>query len=179
MKLFLKVNTISLIIIIVSFISISEMSTAQSPVTKFRNLVSEKKYEEAALIAPQALAEMPNDADFSISVGDVYFELEEYNNALDAYRKAFKINNKNNSYVAKIADALSALNQTKEAIDELQKILNKDKKNVELIISLANAYLTADDINNAQLQITNARSIDSKNPRVFFMLGNIYYKQSI
>jgi len=175
----MKNASLTTIFILILFFAITDVAVSQTAVSNFRNLVAEKKLEEAAAIAPQALNELSNDANFAIAVGDVYFELEEYQHALNAYQQARRINNKDNKIVAKVAFALSALGRTKDAINEVRPVLDKDKKNVSLIIALADAYLKADDITNAQLQITNARSIDNKNPEVYSMLGNIYFKQNI
>ena len=171
MKLFLNV-------ILILFFA-GYIVSAQGNISTFRAYVQEKEYEKASELAPSILTEHSNDIATIVLVGDVYYELEDYTKALDAYSKANSIKGADNKVTAKVANALTALNQTKEAVDLVEKALSKDKKNVDLLISLAKAYLVAGNIRNAELQITNARNYDSKNPEVFSMLGDIYYNQSI
>ena len=165
-------------IIAISFLSIS-ITFAQNSTSQFRNFVLQKDFERAGEVAQNALNENPNDFELAITVGDVYFELEEFNNALDAYSRARNINSRDNRAAAKVANALVALGRAKEAIDDLRKLLDKDKRNMELILALANAYLANGETRNAEMQVTNARSIDSKNPNVFSMLGKIYFEQNV
>jgi superkiller protein 3 len=165
-------------IIAISFLSIS-IAFAQNSASQFRSFVNQKDFEKAGEVAQNALNENPNDFELAITVGDVYFELEEFNSAFDAYSRAKNINSKDNSAAAKVANALVALNRPKEAIDDLKKLLDKDKRNMDLLIALANAYLANGETRNAEMQVTNARSIDSKNPNVFSMLGKIYFEQNV
>ena len=165
-------------VVLILFTAVS-FSFGQVSLTTFKALVQDKDFEKAADLAPSILTEHSRDADILALVGDVYFELEDYTKALDAYSRASDINKTNNKIIAKVATTLSALSRSKEAITLVDNALKKDKKNVDLLIALANAYLTADDIKNAELQIMNARNYDSKNPEVYYMLGNIYCNQSI
>ena len=171
MKLFLNV-------ILILFFA-GNVVLAQGNISTFRAYIQDKEYEKASELAPTILAEYSNDIAIITLVGDVYYELEEFTKALDAYTKANSIKGADNKINVKVARTLTSLNRTKEAIELVDKALSKDKKNVELLIVLARAYLTAGNIRNAELQITNARNYDSKNPEVYSMLGDIYYNQSI
>lgn len=152
---------------------------SQNSAMSFRNYLQEKDFERAGSIAQNVLNENPRDFQLTVSVGDVYFELEEYDKALDAYTKARNINSNDSKIFAKLGRTLIALNRPQEAITDLRKALDKDKKNVELILELANAHLVAGEIRNAELQVSNARSINDKNANVFAMLGKIYYEQNV
>ena len=165
-------------IIAVSFFSIS-IIFAQNSTSKFRAFLANKDFEQAGEVAQSALNENPNDFELAISVGDVFFELEEFNKAFDAYSKAKTINNRDNRVNAKLANSLVALGKAKEAIGDLKKLLERDRRNEALLIALANAHLANGDIRDAEMQVTNARSINNKNPAVFTMLGKIYFEQKI
>ena len=171
MKLFLNV-------ILILFTAVN-LSFAQGNETKFRALIKDKDYEKAVEIAPSIMSEFSNNTELLVLVGDAYYELEDYTNALAAYSKASSVKNDDNKIVAKVAHALLPLNRSKEAIELVEKALKKDKKDVDLLIAFASSYLAAGDIKNAELQITNARNYNSKHPDVYSMLGDIYYNQSI
>jgi tetratricopeptide (TPR) repeat protein len=165
-------------IVLITFLSVS-ISFAQSVVSTFRAYIQDKDFEKAEEVAQKVLTENPKDATLAVEVGDVYYELEDYTNAFDAYSKARNIDNSDNKIVAKLAKSMIALNKSKDAIEVIDKVLKKDKQNVSLLITLASAYLASNDVKNAELQIMNARNYDDKNAEVYSMLGDIYYNQSI
>ena len=165
-------------IIAISFFSIS-MISAQNSSSKFRAFVADKDFEKAGEVAQSALNENPNDFELAISVGDVFFELEEFNKAFDAYSRARTINNRDNRVAPKLANTLVALGRSQEAIDDLRRLLERDRRNVDLLLALANALLANGSPREAEMQVTNARSIDNQNPNVFAMLGKIYFERKI
>ena len=171
MKLFFNV-------ILILFIA-AKFTFAQGNITTFRSLVQDKDFEKAAEIAPSILSEHSRDADIILLVGDVYYELEEFEKAFNTYSIASGIRSADNKIIAKVANSLTALGRTKEAIALVDNAMKKDRRNVDLLIALAKAYLADGNIRNAELQVTNARNYDSKNPEVYSMLGDIYYNQSI
>jgi len=175
MKLFWQIIAISILSISIAF--------AQNATSQFRNFLNQKDFEKAGEVAQQALTENPTDFELAISVGDVFYELDEFQKALDAYSRARNINTRDNAATArsaaKMANALSALGRPQEAIDDLTKLIDRNKRNVEMLLALANAFIAKGEIRNAEMRVTNARSIDSKNPNVFFMLGRIYFEQNV
>ena len=175
MKLFWQIIAISIFSISIAF--------AQNSTSQFRNFLNQKDFERAGEVAQSALTENPNDFELAISVGDVFFELEEFQKALDAYSRAKNINSRDNVATVrssiKIANALVALGRQQEAIDDLTKLLERNRRNVDLLLALANALVANGEIRNAEMRVTNARSIDNQNPNVFFMLGRIYFEQNV
>lgn len=154
---------------------------SQSTSMEFRKLVNESEYEQASKIANQVLEENQKDYELILLVGDVYYELEEFSDALSAYSRAKKLRAKDERLYNKLAKTLVKLERPKEAVTELEEALDEkgNKGNVSLMLDLANAYIAAGNSKAAEVQITNARSIDNKNPEVFVMLGKLYYEQKI
>ncbi len=175
----MKLNSKKLCFIAFLTFFVVNIAIAQNNAAKFRTFVKEHDYEKAGELAEQVINENRKDYNLLMLVGDVYFELEQYNDAFNTYSIAKDLRSKDRKVWISLGRTLIKLNRHNDAIIELEKALEDDKKNEALILELANAYLAAGKINEAEIQITNARSINNKNPEVFVMLGKLYFEQKI
>ena len=168
----------SILLVLLVFFS-AGIAYSQNTATDFRNFLNEHDYEKAGELIPKMISENPKDYDLLISAGDVYYELERYQDAFNTYTKAKELKPKESRVFAKLGRTLINLSRPGEAITELKKAIDSDKKNVELILELAAAYIANGNLEQAEINITNARSIDSKRPDVYVMLGKLYFEQKI
>jgi tetratricopeptide (TPR) repeat protein len=150
---------------------------AQSNVSKVKQLKESQEFEQAAKLIPEAITENNKDDKFIDLCGDIYFELEKYESALELYKKAYDLDDKPN-YNRKIATTYSYLGKHKEALDILRKMKSKDNS-VENYYALGQAYIKADSIQQATLVLTQAKEKDDNNAKIYVALGDLYFKKNV
>ncbi len=168
----------AIIFIIFSFLTVS-IAWSQNKADQVRKLLEENKLEEAALLLPDAAKENFKDAKFLALCGDIYFELERYNEALDMYRRSDERESGNSEVIRKIGRSMSYLGRHNEAIQYLSRALRRNDKDYYMVLELANAYLRADSLNQAELLITRARGMDKTKPDAYVALGDLYFAQKV
>lgn len=159
-------------------LSLSINLFAQNKSDEVRRLFGENEYEQAAALIPDALKENPKDAQFLSLCGDIYFELERYNEALDAYTKS-EDRERNPQIMRKVGRTMSYLSKHKEAIEFLKETASRDKKDVYSVLELAYAYIKADSLSQAELLVTRAREMNKSIPDAFIALGDLYFAQKV
>ena len=159
-------------------IMLSVTASAQSNYDKLKNLYLSKDYAEAAQYISAAIGEKPKDIDVYILAGDVYFELEKPDQALNFYKKAADIK-ENSKILRKIGRANSALGNHSEAVMALRAAVEEDPKDAYNLLELGNAYLKADSMRQAELVITKARELNKSIPDAYIALGDLYFAQKV
>ncbi len=167
-----------LLILVLAIFSVN-IVLSQNKADQVRKLLNENKLEEAAQFIPEAAKENFRDAKFLLLCGDVYFELERYEEALDMYKRSDERESGNKVNIMKIGRTLSYLGNHNEAIQYLNRVLRRDDKDYYMVLELANAYLRADSLNQAELLITRARGMDRKKPDAYIALGDLYFAQKV
>jgi tetratricopeptide (TPR) repeat protein len=152
---------------------------AQDAVENVKKYVLEKDYERAASYIPEAVAQKSKDINFILFCGDIYIELEQYEEALKLYQRADDIDGGEPPIMRKVGNALSLLNRHEEAINILLKAVKKDEKDASTKLVLAKAYIRAGNIDKATLEITRARELDKSSPDAFLALGDLYFAQKV
>ncbi|MFT6208078.1 MAG: putative PEP-CTERM system TPR-repeat lipoprotein [Colwellia sp.] len=76
-----------------------------------------------------------------IELGNIHRITKNNNNALDAYKKAFSVDNNNPTALINIIEMQVMLGQLKEAITLTNKFLNKNNKVGSVYLALANLYM--------------------------------------
>ncbi|MCX7736208.1 MAG: tetratricopeptide repeat protein [Candidatus Kapabacteria bacterium] len=151
----------------------------QSAYDQMRTYVSESDYVKASEFIKQAIKDNPKDLNVHVLAGDIYFELEKYNEALDMYEKANDIKSKQTSILRKIGKTLSELERHQEAIKILKDAVSIDKNDFRNLLELGNAYIKSKQLNEAELTITKARELNRKSPEAFVALGDLYFAQNV
>jgi type IV pilus assembly protein PilF len=112
--------------------------------------MKQKKWKEAIKSLKKALDNKmyatPNIT--YVNLGDVYFTLEDYPKAVDAYRDAKRYVNQD-FIIYRLGMALMKVGNTKEAIGELQEGVSLTPKNPEMRLALALALLKDGDKRSA------------------------------
>jgi len=146
--------------------------------------VDTKDYELALKLIPEAINQNPKDAMVHYIAGDVYLEMEKYEDAVRMFKKTVDIDKKNIDAWIKLGRALTFNDKREEAMEVLKDAQDKDEKNVFILLEMANVYLSKETLNNedltkAELLITQARELNKKEPASFVALGDYYFKQRV
>ncbi len=157
----------------------AQLAFSQSPKDMVEDLADEKKYAEAVKHIPDAVKKNWKDEDFLFLCGNIYFELNNYDKALEMYERVEKIEGDEPYILRKKGEVLSLMDKHKEAFKALKEAIEEDEKDVQSYLALANAYIRADSINQAEMTITKAKGMDKKNADVFISLGDLYFAQRV
>lgn len=148
------------------------------------NAVDQKEFERALQLIPQAIAEKPKDAMIHFVAGNVYLEMEKYNEAAAMFQKSVDLDKKNIDAWIRLGRALALSGKREEAMEELKDAQDRDEKNIFILLEMANVYLTkenltSEDLTKAELLITQARELNKNEPAAFVALGDYYFKQRV
>ncbi|CDC18282.1 tPR repeat-containing protein [Clostridium sp. CAG:306] len=135
-----------------------------------------KNNPEAAIVLYQTAAVLNPECDESqLAIGDTYFSMEEYDNAIRAYCDAIKINPENAKAYCKCGMALWEKDYTEEAIVAYHKAIDLNPDYAIAHNNLGVIYL--DDIGNTHEAIALFEKAISENKSytlAYFNLGRAY-----
>ena len=135
-----------------------------------------KNNPEAAIVLYQTAAVLNPECDESqLAIGDTYFSMEEYDNAIRAYCDAIKINPENAKAYCKCGMALWEKDYTEEAIVAYHKAIDLNPDYAIKHNNLGVIYL--DDIGNTHEAIALFEKAISENKSytlAYFNLGRAY-----
>lgn len=150
----------------------------QSAVDRVKSLAAEKEYVQAAKLIDEALKEKWDDVNFILLCGDIYFELSQYEKALELYRRADDKDSNEPPILKKLGTTLSVLGKHKEAFEVLKEAIEEEPEDAKLKLALADAYIAADSLRLAEVEITRARELE-KSPEAYVGLGDLYFAQRV
>lgn len=155
---------------------------SQGGYDEINRLYEQKEFMQAAELIPDAVKQDFENLKLFVLAGDVYFELERYEDANLMFEKA---DNKDGGepYILKrlgntqsmLGNHIKAIEYLREAIDELDK---KESK-AEYKLALAKAYIKADSLSQAELLVTQVKDEDDENPEAYVTLGDLYFAQRV
>lgn len=163
-------------IVTLLFLTLSINLFAQT-VDELNGLISQGKYLEAEKLA-EKVPNTSENQDLLILKGDIYIELENYEEANKAYSRAYEIDD-NIKSIPKYGKSLSLLGQ----YDKAEKVLNDGiddfEENIEIRLELANNYIRAGKLTDAEVQIKRAEDIKENDPRIYITEGDMYFNQRV
>ena len=162
-----------------------DQTTAYSYVTIGRALAKQKKFAEAEAefrnavsVYEENIKRKPNDFEAYAALGDLLFQLQDYDKAESAYRRAFELNSKDSSIAINLARVVDNQGKKDEAIRLYQEYFRLDpkthKSDVDARIkfletnplSTVVSYLLVDAAENGKL--SNVKSLIAKGADVNF-----------
>lgn len=165
--------------IIAFFFAMSVGLYSQSALQSLKDNFDKHDYDKAANFIAQAIKDNPENQDVYIMCGDIYEQIEKYQDALNMYLKADDIDRNKPEVLRKIGREYSLLGNKEQAFEYLNKAVKKSNEDAKSLLELAYAYLRIDSVNKAELLITRAKEMDSKNPDALIALGDLYFKQKV
>lgn len=103
-------------------------------------------------------------------LGNSYYEIEDFKNAIESYKKAIKINPTNENYFLRLAIVYSKNKNYNKAILILKKLVQINPKNSYAFSMLGFVYSSLKKYEDAYKNIEKAIKIDPKNPHFQEML---------
>ena len=102
-------------------------------IKEIRNLVKEKKYEQALKIGTNYLRKVPENHDVLFVVGGIYYMNKKYKMAISCFEKALQIGSYDIEVLILKANAHYFIGEYKRAIQCCDKIKEIDPKNKDVI----------------------------------------------
>lgn len=163
-------------LIAILFLTISLNLYSQSA-DELQALINNGKYIEAEQIAKKVSNESDNQK-LLILKGDIYFELEKYDESKKAYEKAFEIDD-NEIAIIKYGRILSVTKDFKKAEKILKNGIDDFEKSIPIRLELASNYIRAGKLTDAEVQIKRAKDINEDDPRIYITEGDMYFDQRV
>ena len=128
-------------------------------------MMMQKNFEKSLKIDPNFIHAITN-------LGNLYFELNDFDKAIEILKKATMVNNENALAHYNLGLVYQSIGQQENAIEQLNKVLqiNPTNTNADKLISRLTKY----KINNPHLKemenkLANLKLTDFKNPVIFFI----------
>ena len=149
----------------------------RSKLKKAKQLLSDNKLEEANVILSRLSVQSPRDADVWVCLGFIAGNKQEYEKAIDYFKKAATIEPGNAKILFNYGIALRDAGKFEDAIDAFKKSLLKDPNNTETLDCLAHAYMGAGDQDKAAEVFKTSLKINPNQAETQSNLGSAYQAQ--
>jgi tetratricopeptide (TPR) repeat protein len=136
-----------------------------------------KKHRESVEIHNKVIDANPYAYQAWFNLGNAYYFLCEYKNAIDAFEYAFIINEKFEPAYKEFAEVCFHLKRYNKAIDALEEALPFFQSDCDLLLKIGQAYEYQKNFAKAKVYLYRARDLDSKNDEVLYHLGACYSKE--
>jgi predicted O-linked N-acetylglucosamine transferase (SPINDLY family) len=149
----------------------------RSKLKKAKKLLSENKLEEANKILSQLSIQAPRDADIWLCLGYIAGNRQEYERAVDYFKKAIAIEPGNAKILFNYGIALRDVGNFDNAIEVFKKSLEKEPNNTETLDCLAHAYMNSGSLVEAIAVFKKSLHINPNQAETQSNLGSIYQAQ--
>jgi tetratricopeptide (TPR) repeat protein len=147
-----------------------------------------KENYEDAVDALVRIAENENDKEVWLRIGDIYSEIEYYDEAQEAYENALEVDPEFGEAQVGLGyllyelelyeDAIEYLEletgKLDSAIEQYQKIILEQPDNIHTYMKLANLYNATEQYDKALETAFALKEIEPENPKVFILLATAY-----
>ncbi len=155
------------------------IANAQSDKDTFLQLIKEKNYDQASKMIDQIAKAYPKDFQVLVAIGDVYYELEKYTEAVKYFAIAYDIDDGNQELNRKYSLALADAKNFKEAFKIIRQTIKDKPKEIQNYLTASEVFIKADSLTEAEVQIDRARAIDPNNPGPYVAMGNFYFTRRV
>ena len=146
---------------------------------EFTSLVNEGKIYEASKIAQSISDANPTDLDLQLMVGDVFYDMEEYDKALAIYKKAENIDDDAPKVLIRVGRTLHITGNKEKGFEYLEEARDEDDEFIPVYLEYANAYIRDKDYAEAKIWIDRGIDEDDEDTRLYLTSGNMYYDQKV
>jgi len=120
----------------------------------------------------------PSNADLYLLRAKLYYENEEYNQAMNDIANALEIDSTNAEYFITLSDIYVGLGKIPEALGALEEANRMDSENTSALTKLAELYIIFRDYKKALDYIDNAIKINEIEPKPYFLRGIVLLENS-
>jgi len=107
-------------------------------------------------------------------IGKIYRELDDIENAMDAYKSAVSLDEKNLNYLAFLGNLYRENGKASIALDTYGKILSLKPKFIPAVLGKTRTLIALDNPDDAYLELMKVNVKEIKDADLFSMLGEIY-----
>lgn len=134
-----------------------------------------KKPDKAIRMHLQSLSLAPDCADTYTSLADLYFDLEDYDKAVETYAKSISLDSTNSYVYSKFATSLWQKGYIEESIIAYKQAIDKNPKYAAAYNNLGAVYLDGKNmIEEAKYCFAQAIYLDEKYTMAYFNAGRAY-----
>jgi len=149
----------------------------RSKLKKAKKLLSENKLGEAEEILSRLSIQSRGDADIWQCLGFIAGNKQDYERAIDCFKKAIVIEPENAKTLFNYGIALRDAGKFDNAIDMFKKSLVKDQNNTEKLDCLAHAYMGSGYLDDAAEIFKRSLKVNPDQAETQSNLGSVYQAQ--
>jgi tetratricopeptide (TPR) repeat protein len=146
-------------------------------------MTDEQSIDVAILYIQLALSIEPESPVYLTLLGDIYEDMQRYEEAIRAYDKIGPASELRANADIEIATNLQRLERSKEAVARLDQLLARDPTNYSALVTLGNIYRSIDEFAKASETYTRAIALlkepKKENWRVFYYRGIAFERQKL
>jgi len=132
------------------------------------------EYEKAVELLTAATAQAPSSR-LLATLAYAYEQAENYDNAIESYRRALQLDNKNFELRRRLAETLLQAGRAEEALVEYQALAEADPEDAEVLMRLAQIYrVHLKRIPEAREWLERAKQLDPDNLEIGFQESLLY-----
>lgn len=121
-----------------------------------------------------AIQATPDRADLYASRAQMWYDKNNYDNAILDLRNAIVLDSTNISYHYLLTDVYLDYFQSRLALKTIQRAVNLDPKNIESLLTQAEVQLILQQYEDAMISLNNVVKIDPRNPDAYLLLGQAF-----
>jgi tetratricopeptide (TPR) repeat protein len=127
---------------------------------------------QAAHLYQKAIAAHPTDVKTEIRLADLEFNKGDYSEALEIYKKAVALDEKNSHVRYRIALCYKHLKNNRAAMSELQWLVNQDSKNLSALHQLGVLHREEEELEKSAEYLTTAHDLRPSDLNIAMELAN-------
>jgi Tfp pilus assembly protein PilF len=135
-----------------------------------------RQFEKAAEHYLKILQNEPDNASIYFDLGDTYYQLDMYDNAMGAYNKAIELNPKVSDFYNGLGNVYYELKDYSNSIDNYKKAIEINSDLKEAYRGLALSYRKLKNHESAIKYGLKGIDLDSEYVDVYYILGQSYYE---
>ena len=167
------------LVVLLSLISVAIAGPADDAYDQAKSLKEKGDLQEAVKVAVTALAAEPEHFKLNRLTGDLYFGLDQYQEALGFYQKALAKKKKDAESLFGAGMSAYRIGDYEQALEFFNRGIKTKKKKGEFLYGLGLAQMEMGNYAEADLNLRKAIDKDKKNARYHMALGEVNYRNSV
>ncbi len=164
---------------IISLLLIVSMGMAQDDLTKGKEALGKKSYDEAITLFQKVLQANTRSVEANYFLGEAYRQKGDLQNAVDALERALDFDDEYEPSLVAIVRTYGKLGQWDKAAKRYKLIEKYHKTSVNGPIAYGQTYLDTDSLDKASIYFSKAKEIDPKCVDAYVGLSEVYARQNV
>ncbi len=139
-----------------------------------RGYLRQQDFQNALVMAERSVEQAPDRANLWVVLGEIYHQLERYDEAVDAFKTAIELSPDNVLGYGALVELQESINDLVAAIDIYERLIAMNPDSAGLYYQLAINYIRIDDGEAAKEALHQALVLNPHLSRARFLLGTLY-----